>query len=334
MNETTMPWNQTLTNLRDLLADLYFTVQDSRVVVEQAGLKPKYIAFDNRAITNWQNILRDAAARGKVQAIVAVARQDFPENDWLAFAQDGQLPAVKGPDIGTDLAWEGPGEGSQLEKIIGHHSTLLPVSFLEMGFKRAKSVARVVLANGDTGSGFLTKANLLITNNHVLTSAEAARTATVQFNFQRTATGRDAAVKEFQLNPDELFVTSAKAENDWTAVRVQGNPNARWGALTLQPAKVSVGDRVSIIQHPGGGPKQIAIHRNTVAYAGDTRIQYLTDTLPGSSGSPVFDQQWRVVALHDSGGWLREPGTKQRFYRNEGIHVNAVIEGLRERALA
>ena len=44
--------------------------------------------------------------------------------------------------------------------------------------------------------------------------------------------------------------------------------------------------------------------------------------------SPVFGQDWRVVALHYSGDWLREPGTRQRCCRNEGIHINAVIDGL------
>jgi V8-like Glu-specific endopeptidase len=64
---------------------------------------------------------------------------------------------------------------------------------------------------------------------------------------------------------------------------------------------------------------------------GDRRIHYLTDTLPGSSGSPVFDQRWRVVALHHSGGWLREPGSesKRAYLRNEGILIDAVIDGLR-----
>ena len=88
-----------------------------------------------------------------------------------------------------------------------------------------------------------------------------------------------------------------------------------------------------IIQHPGGGQKQIALSHNVVAFADDRRLQYLTDTLEGSSGSPAFDMDWKVVALHHAGGWLREPGTKQRVYRNEGIHINVVIDGLKTAGL-
>jgi len=59
-------------------------------------------------------------------------------------------------------------------------------------------------------------------------------------------------------------------------------------------------------------------------------VQYLTDTLPGSSGSPVFDKDWRLVALHHSGGWIPEPGSRDRVFRNQGIHVDRVIEVLNQ----
>jgi len=83
-----------------------------------------------------------------------------------------------------------------------------------------------------------------------------------------------------------------------------------------------------IIQHPGGGQKQIALSHNVIANADDRRLQHLTDRLEGSSGSPAFDLDWRVVGLHHKGGMLVEPGGKQAYYRNQGIHINRVIEGL------
>lgn len=321
-----MAWNQTLTNLRDVLADLYIMVQDSRRVVEEAGINPTFIEFDNRAINNWQNILREAQRRDKVQGIVAVAHKDYPENQWINLAQKGEIPAVKGTDIETDVDWHGPREPGVLEKIIGKQSTLLPINFLEIGLIRARSVARVVLADRSSGSGFLTTNNLLITNNHVLPSADVAQSAIIQFNYEQTTAGLDALVEEFQPAPDDAFVTSR--ENDWTAVHVKGDPSTSWGSLELSHMEPKVEDRVNIIQHPGGGQKQIALYHNTVVFVGETRIQYLTDTMPGSSGSPVFDREWQVVALHHSGGWLSEPGMKQSYYRNEGIHINTLIEGL------
>jgi V8-like Glu-specific endopeptidase len=64
---------------------------------------------------------------------------------------------------------------------------------------------------------------------------------------------------------------------------------------------------------------------NRVEYVDDRLVQYTTDTLPGSSGAPVFDWQWRLVALHHSGGDLREPETGEEHFRNEGILLRAIL---------
>ena len=161
-----------------------------------------------------------------------------------------------------------------------------------------------------------------------------AQRSLVWFNYQKTVQGTDGQVAEFALDPGEAFATSPlEGGDDWTAVRVKGDPNSQWGALDLTDIVVSVNEFVNIIQHPSGLPKQIAIYHNVVAYADDRRVQYLTDTMPGSSGSPVFDSQWRVVALHHSGGWFVEPGTSKVFFRNEGISARVLAQGLKQQGL-
>ena len=85
-----------------------------------------------------------------------------------------------------------------------------------------------------------------------------------------------------------------------------------------------------IIQHPGGGPKQIALAHNLVTFVNHQFVHYLTDTMPGSSGSPVFNEAWQVIALHHSGGWLREPGGKEQLFRNEGIAIEPLLSGAQE----
>ena len=119
-----------------------------------------------------------------------------------------------------------------------------------------------------------------------------------------------------------------KGGDDWTAIRVQGVADDRWGAIQLDPANPHVQNEVIIIQHAGGGQKQIALSHNVVAYVSDRRLQYLTDTLEGSSGSPVFDVTWSVVAVHFGGGSIREPGTSRVVFRNQGTHINRVLDGL------
>ena len=70
--------------------------------------------------------------------------------------------------------------------------------------------------------------------------------------------------------------------------------------------KIHVGQPVNIIQHPGGGRKQIVFRESTLKLLPkgkdlDNVAHYTGDTKPGSSGSPVFSDAWEVIALHHSG---------------------------------
>jgi V8-like Glu-specific endopeptidase len=188
---------------------------------------------------------------------------------------------------------------------------------------RAKSIARVCRADGSHSSGFLTKEDIFLTNHHVFHDKNEAQTSIIQFNYQKNPDGLDLQPDNYHLDPLAYFATSK--EDDWTLVKVRGKPSEKWGYIALERVVVKEGDFVNIIQHPGGDRKMIALYHNLVVSADDRRIQYLTDTLPGSSGSPVFNSAWQVVALHHSGGWLQEPGVKQTYYRNEGIHINCII---------
>ena len=325
-----MAWDKNMSNLRNLLAGLYWNVEEARRIVLEVEMNPAFISFSGKSINTWQNILEQAQYHDKVRDIIAKACEEYPKLQSLALAEQNLLLAIQTPQIQED-AWHGPRDADSLEKIIGTASTLRPISFLQRGLEMSRSVARVVLADGSSGSGFLTKNNLLITNNHVISSASVAQGATVEFNYQKTAQGLDAPVDTYKLAPENGFATSPEEEDggdDWTAVRVQGNPNDKWGAFALTEANPKAQDEVIIIQHPGGGPKQIALSHNVVAFANDKRLQYLTDTLEGSSGSPVFNTEWQVVALHHKGGLLREPGSNQAVYRNQGVHINVVIDGL------
>jgi V8-like Glu-specific endopeptidase len=60
------------------------------------------------------------------------------------------------------------------------------------------------------------------------------------------------------------------------------------------------GQSVSIIQHPKGNRKEIVLYGNRVQAVYQDFIQYETDAEPGSSGSPIFNEQWQLVGLHHS----------------------------------
>lgn len=327
-------WEQFMEDLLDLLVGLYDDIDSARDMAERAGLPTKFIKFSGHIANVWMSILRQARKDpGGIEAIINVASKDHPKVSFPTLKKSKNETVARGPNI-KDIGWRGiPGGESGLEKVMGDQPTFLPISFLEIGSLTARSVARVVCPNG-LGSGFLATDDLLITNHHVIPDAQTAKQSRVQFNYQLTASGLSAEVTEYELDPEQGFATSPMVGgDDWTAVRIKGNPSAEWGTIKLTEATIRPNDYVNIIQHPSGLPKQIAIYHNVVTYADSSRIQYLTDTLPGSSGSPVFDSQWRMVALHHSGGWLIEPETKRTLFRNEGIAVSTLLKGLTERGL-
>jgi V8-like Glu-specific endopeptidase len=319
-------WNyKTLADLIEILANLYPQEADARRIAAKAGLKTAQIDFTGSSVSRWYHVVYNAEPRNKVDHIVAAALEENPEFDWLKHARLGTPPPViKGPE---DIRWSGLASTGEFEKLMGARSTLVPVVYLKIGTARAKWVVRVKRADGSSGTGFIVAGGTLITNNHVLSTPEIAKSAVVQFNYQHGEDGLSAPTTEAHLR-DETFRTSI--EDDWTAVTLEGDGMWTAGGLPLTRTPIGVGDYVNIIQHPGGGPKQVSLSANVVAYVGGGRVQYLTDTLPGSSGSPVFDVRWNVVALHHSGGWLTEPGTafKNAYYRNEGIAIDRVIDGL------
>lgn len=313
-----------LTKLNPILANLYPTLADAKRIAAASGLNLMMIEFENKAINNWFNILEYANARDRVDDLVKSAVEENPDDESLRSAQQhSPPPALAGPET----PWSGPSGAAALEKLMGEKSTLVPITYLEVGLLRARSVVRVKRADGSSGTGFITANNTLITNNHVLPDVETARNSIVQFNYQQTVAGLNAQIEEARLLPDAFFRTSVK--DDWSAVRVEDGI-AKWGSLEMAKTAVKPGDHVNIIQHPGGGPKQISMFANVVVFVGGGRVQYLTDTLPGSSGSPVFDGRWNIVALHHSGGWLTEPNadSKTTFYRNEGVSIDRVIDGV------
>lgn len=303
-----------------MLAARYYEPEDARRIASAAGIPLELVPFNPRPITHWYNIFREAESRNKVGRITALATKEYPDI--------GLYVAAQGPEIEE---WhEGKLTQITLEKIIGAKSTILPIAYLEAGLLSSRSVGRVKCEDGSLGTGFLTTGNILITNHHVIPTLEVASGGVVEFNYQISVQGVLQEKTLHRLCPDAGFATSE--EDDWTAVVVSGNPAQRWGSIEIAPAKPQRLDRVAIIQHPEGGPKAVALTHNVVLWASRTRVQYLTDTLPGSSGSPVFDSDWRLVAMHHSGGWLPEEGS-ERHWRNEGIHIDVLRRGLVETGL-
>jgi len=248
-----------------------------------------------------------------------------------------------------------------LERIIGQDQ-LMSSFFLTLGAERARAVGRIVTRTGvGVGTGFLISKRLLMTNNHVIESEKIAELCCIEFDYvQRFDTGF-GATQLFRLLPGEFFLTSVSHDDlnlDYTIVAVepvnsQGEELEGRGSIPLFSPRgdLTVLEWANIIQHPGGDPQQVALRDNKVVKSLEHFVHYEADTQPGSSGSPVFNDQWQLVALHHSGvpdevrpgvyrlrngdEWdTRQPlpyaeqlrmSARINWLSNEGVRINSII---------
>ncbi|MEU3554246.1 endonuclease [Streptomyces fragilis] len=262
-------------------------------------------------------------------------------------------PSVAAVPFGPDLLG--------LERVMGRND-LIGVAFLEAGRSAARPVGRVTVrgpGGGRHGTGFMVSPSLLMTNNHVLRDEAEAERGVVEFDYQDGPDGHPLASVVFALEPRRFFATDraldftvvAVAERDRRETRDAQDgrdgrlADYRWLPLDGARGKVLVGETVNIVQHPNGEPKQVALRENTVVDLLDGFVQYTTDSAPGSSGSPVFNDQWEVVALHhsavpvtdeegrpldvDGGVWSPEAGEHRVAWKaNEGVRVSSILRAL------
>jgi endonuclease G len=221
------------------------------------------------------------------------------------------------------------------ERIIGSND-LRDINYLELAIAIARAVCRIRIGSA-AGSGSLVGPRLLMTNNHVIESIEDAQQAEAQFDYQENVSGELLPIQAFRLVPDLFFLTDPKL--DFTLVGVaETSTKGRlidqypWLRLIGTLGKAEKGDPLNIIQHPRGGLKQIALRNNDIIEIPGGKadfLYYTTDTEPGSSGSPCFNDQWELVALHHSGVPRMENGQilkRDRTPYRDGVDDPALID--------
>lgn len=266
------------------------------------------------------------------------------------------LPPTEPPAPADEPAFE-PVVGDQeaLERIVNSEDNFLDPDMLAGAIYSAQAVGRIELPRGRAlGTGFLVGPDLVLTNFHVFKSKEPLDTAVIRFDYHANADGVVTQGRMFEFVPD-FYVGSPDTELDFALVRLKGEPLAERkmgpeeeglgylellrrgkhrGYLLVSPAKIVEHERVNIIQHPNGNPQKVVLTQNYVlADMSADRVHYLADTEPGSSGSPVLNQHWEVVALHHSGGAhppLKATADLQKILKgnykfNEGIPMRAIL---------
>ncbi|ODH02968.1 hypothetical protein A4S05_21780 [Nostoc sp. KVJ20] len=289
-----------------------------------------------------------ADAEGWVRNLILGARQSNPGNQQLIdFCQDFFTDtSFLNISLPAELS-----EKDSLEKIIKKTN-----SFLDFGIWVEKisqilpQVCRIEFPGGTAqGTGFLIAPNVVITNFHVMEDVinkqVSYKDVVLSFDYKTLLDGQLSDGKKYRLKENWLIAKSPclpDKENplplDYTLFRVDGEPGnstigepgspARgWIKLPTEPYYQFLPNTpLFIVQHPKGEPLKLALDTDAIIDINEngTMVRYKTNTEPGSSGSPCFNSNWDLVALHHSG--------KKGEY-NAGTPFSAICQHLEEQRL-
>lgn len=220
------------------------------------------------------------------------------------------------------------------------------VSDIRKMFALAPNIGCVTNKEGvRMGTGFLIQGSvfgeeglLFITNAHVISDAlpRAILCADARITFEVEADSGmpPCLVLEtlFSSEPGQLgSVTDAPGKLDVTICRLSRTPSDAQGlpvAATIPWP--SPRTKAFVVGHPRAGELQFSLQDSVLLdiCSQERLMHYRTPTDPGSSGSPVFNKNWDVVAVHHAGSQTCPRLSGAGFYEaNEGITLHAIRLG-------
>lgn len=229
-----------------------------------------------------------------------------------------------------------------LEKVFGGGG-FVSLQQLRLAIERAKAVARMETASGSgVGTGWVVPGDVLkaewgtrwvvVTNAHVV--AEDGRSPLHPKNAKVALHAlRDDGDRPFVSGCAELLAFSPSSRMDYAILRLAKDPEGiePYPVAPVLPV-VDESTRCFIIGHPKGGGLMFSLQDNqllAIADPPDFRVHYRTPTEPGSSGSPVFNHDWELIALHHAGSAsLRRISGDGTYEANEGVSIREIVAAL------
>lgn len=307
------------------------------------------------------DVLIDARAKGSLGALYAAALGANPSNKKLAaFAKGASVSRVTYDPQGH-VQLESVAGASALQAAVPGATPYQDLEGMILAMSRIRGqVCRVEVGGTPVGTGFLLGPSTVLTNWHVVHNeatgqACAGASVVLRFDFLRAKGAIVHQGTEFRLEAgwllDALPPTAAERglaassalptpdELDYALLRVAGDPGdspvggdraapgaamREWVRLAPGKAALALGSQITVVQHALAEPLSAAWATSAIVNvnANETRVRYAVHTERGSSGSPCFDKDWSLVALHHSGQAVVRP----RF--NEGVPINTIRERL------
>lgn len=235
-----------------------------------------------------------------------------------------------------------------------------PGRWRDLMARRESCVCCIVIGGARQGSGFLAAPGVVMTNYHVVRDADW-KSIQVEFDYQAAADGSLTPSRYYRVSGP--LIASSPYHNvdsrhpkppapppddtalDYALLPIDGKPeearmsDGRPRGVIPPPAPVPrlvEGMPLLILQHPKKPDKNLegpdlhplrfAFDEVTEVNENASRVRYRVNSEPGSSGSPCFDADWNLVALHHSG----DPREIEPAEYNEGIPIATIRRTLQD----
>lgn len=244
-------------------------------------------------------------------------------------------PSVEVPSFNPEEFGEVKVAEDELETLVNERAKYVePVPFMNGLRKSVMGIGRVELNGEACGTAFLVGKNKVMTNWHVVRDPKYVEQLSVRFGHfvNEKKTIEDGQV----FKVAKLIAWKPPLELDYALLELAGDPTTegKFNVLDLSSNLPNEDRIVNILHHPGGQPLKLSTQDNWVKAVKGDRVLYLTGTEKGSSGSPVFNDQWELVALHHSGSPIPPSNFPGKIEANEGIVMKAILDDLAQQSIS
>jgi endonuclease G, mitochondrial len=311
--------------LRETIESTYSDPDDLKIFVrEELNENLAVVAGSGKHDYVIFTLIQWAIAKGYVEKLILALAKDNPDRpDILRFcalvlrervilndSRDSILDK-SARDI-EPINWEGIDVLSEeLELFLPKQFTFeADVGNLRQGLELADAVCKITFVDRPTesGTGVLIAPGFVLTNHHVLSSQAGAnlnaitQSARFEFGYVSTRSGGAAHTSIMMAAGKESVVAfSWIQELDYALIQLA--PSADF-VIKPVPCNTTVQlfprSPLNILQHPEGEEMKVSLSNNGVVKINEEKglVLYANPTKGGSSGSPCFDNDWKLVALH------------------------------------
>lgn len=233
------------------------------------------------------------------------------------------VPAHAVNDVELELTQVGQGFRTFGQSTLKSGSCNIDVACSDsQGWEKEVNSVAVISTGGSTFcTGFMVnntandKTPFFMTAAHCRVNASNAASLVTYWNYQSSKCGgaRDGRLTDFNTGAVHL---ASYSRSDVTLVKLNSQPNPEWNVhYAGWDATANIGTSAVAIHHPSTDEKAISFENDPTALSsyggrtspGDSTHVWVKDwdkgtTEPGSSGSPLFDSNHRVIGQLHGGG--------------------------------